>query len=223
MLEKQSRTINLFRIMGKTGLLTIIAVCTVTASFVGKVWGDFSCHGNALFGETFISRIGGQGNFVLDLPYPFDDPSKLSVGTQVQIYPANACTEATGGAPCIDSRNQRWVIYSDGHISSYIRPDLVLDVRGVTANAISDSQLDNVRRNPIPVQVYTVNNPATFNQLWHIENGMIVSALNPQLVLDVAGNPPPDQAAQVKVNVYPAGSSQQPNQQWGIQCNYQLH
>jgi hypothetical protein len=70
-----------------------------------------------------------------------------------------------------------------------------------------------------PVILYPENKPATLNQLWRwaqitADEGRIVSALNPKLVLDVKGNPIPSKASGTKLVVYTVNTPITANQIW---------
>ena len=96
------------------------------------------------------------------------------------------------------------------------RNDLVLDVRGIVV-PVPDGNLVSVLNTP--VILYPENKPATLNQLWRwvqitADEGRIVSALNPKLVLDVKGNPIPSKASGAKLVVYTVNTPITANQIW---------
>ena len=162
--------------------ITLLALCGTSARA-------------AYLGDEVISDIGiGSGRqFVLDAPEPTGQPNSITAGTQVQVYTANP-SPPLGGLTGVGSQNQWWYFDSNssyGHIRSSARNDLVLDVRGIVG-PVPDGNLVSVLNTP--VILYPENKPATLNQLWRwaqitADEGRIVSALNPKLVLDVIGNP----------------------------------
>jgi hypothetical protein len=163
-----------------------------------------------------VSAIGRQ--LVLDAPEPTGQPSSITAGAQVQVYTANP-SPPLGGPTGVGSENQWWYFDSNssyGHIRNSARRDLVLDVRGIVG-PVPDGNLVSVLG--MPVILYPESKPATLNQLWRwvqvtYDEGIIVSALNPKLVLDVKGNPLPYRASGTKLVVYTVNTPITANQLW---------